>query len=138
MKRCSRCATYKTKEQFTISVYQKDGLNHWCKNCTREQGRITYQKNREKVIKRTGEYRRSKKGTEIQKYAVEKWIKTNPKKHIAHRVVEMARRLGVIKITPCEVCGEKTELQAHHKDYNKPFDVNWLCPEHHKKAHNNE
>lgn len=40
---------------------------------------------------------------------------------------------GKIKKQPCIICGEKA--QAHHRDYNKPFDIVWLCPIHHKKIH---
>lgn len=35
---------------------------------------------------------------------------------------------------PCEVCGVEKVL-AHHDDYDKPFDVKWLCPKHHVARH---
>lgn len=41
---------------------------------------------------------------------------------------------GKLKRKPCEICGKKAE--AHHKDYNKPLDVKWLCLQHHVDLHN--
>lgn len=39
-----------------------------------------------------------------------------------------------IKRKPCEVCGNpKTE--AHHDDYEKPFEIRWLCFKCHRKLH---
>lgn len=33
---------------------------------------------------------------------------------------------------PCEVCGATESVEAHHEDYTKPLDVQWLCPTHHQ------
>ena len=33
----------------------------------------------------------------------------------------------------CEECGKPAE--AHHDNYSKPYDVRWLCFEHHRKWH---
>ncbi len=35
---------------------------------------------------------------------------------------------------PCEVCGE-VKVEAHHDDYSKPFEVRWLCGNHHREHH---
>jgi len=36
----------------------------------------------------------------------------------------------------CEECGGPNP-QAHHPDYDKPFEVHWLCRACHLKLHNN-
>lgn len=28
-------------------------------------------------------------------------------------------------------------INAHHDDYSKPFNVRWLCPQHHREWHKN-
>ncbi len=35
----------------------------------------------------------------------------------------------------CEMCERETRLNGHHKDYNKPFDVIWVCGSCHRKIH---
>lgn len=52
----------------------------------------------------------------------------------AHTKIWNAVREGKIIPQPCEVCG-KTTVQAHHDDYNKPYEVRWLCEECHKMWH---
>jgi len=27
----------------------------------------------------------------------------------------------------CELCGEEAELVAHHQDYSKPRELDWIC-----------
>ena len=44
-------------------------------------------------------------------------------------------KTGKIQKQPCGICGEKG--QAHHPDYNKPYDVEWLCDAHHRERHLN-
>lgn len=44
-----------------------------------------------------------------------------------------AIRSGALVPQPCRVCGDKA--QAHHKDYSKPLDVDWLCFVHHRQEH---
>jgi DNA-directed RNA polymerase subunit RPC12/RpoP len=51
----------------------------------------------------------------------------------AHGIVSAAVRSGELLPQPCEVCGETAE--AHHEDYEKPLEVNWLCKKHHRARH---
>lgn len=37
--------------------------------------------------------------------------------------------------TECSKCHKKAFIQGHHADYNKPFDVEWLCGFCHGKVH---
>ena len=46
-----------------------------------------------------------------------------------------AIRDGKIKRKPCEVCGKSAE--AHHEDYDKPFEIRWLCKKHHWEIYEN-
>lgn len=56
--------------------------------------------------------------------------------------VQHAVRDGILKRQPCESCGASgfgrgglPRTQAHHDDYNKPFNVRWLCESCHKYWH---
>lgn len=53
----------------------------------------------------------------------------------AHRAVEAAIQQGKLVRAPCEVCGSKKAVHAHHDDYSKPLSVRWLCAKHHLQHH---
>jgi len=61
----------------------------------------------------------------------------------AGHVVEKAVRRGLlVRSVKCSQCGDaptfangRTAIQAHHRDYNKPLDVTWLCQRCHHTWH---
>ena len=63
----------------------------------------------------------------------------------AHNILEYAIRKGIVKQKErCENCKEikkvkdgRTGVHAHHPDYNKPLEVNWLCQKCHHSWHKN-
>lgn len=52
----------------------------------------------------------------------------------AHDVVYQAKKKGLLVPQPCERCGARN-VHAHHEDYDKPLEVLWLCPSHHRVRH---
>ena len=51
-----------------------------------------------------------------------------PMKEISHRLIEKARRKGVLKPQPCVVCGSDKNLVCHPLNYNNPVGNHvWLC-----------
>lgn len=54
----------------------------------------------------------------------------------AQRAVMKAVADGRLERKPCEVCGSR-KAHAHHPDYGKPLEVQWLCRVHHAEAHKN-
>jgi len=63
-----------------------------------------------------------------------RWAERNPEKRKAQITVGNAIRDGKLLRQPCEECGA-TKVHAHHDDYAQPLVVRWLCPIHHRKAH---
>ena len=46
----------------------------------------------------------------------------------ARRAVAAARARGLLKPPErCQRCQREGKLQAHHGDYSRPLDVEWLC-----------
>lgn len=83
---------------------------------------------------RTWQGKRRKVCLSRQAAAVRRWKRQNPDKVRAHRRVAKAKKRGMLKPQPCEVCGARP-TQAHHGDYARPLAVTWLCPRHHADRH---
>jgi len=46
----------------------------------------------------------------------------------ARRALRKAVKVGAIRPECfCERCGSPKKVQAHHHDYTRPYDVQWLC-----------
>lgn len=56
-------------------------------------------------------------------------------KYLARQLLASAIRSGRIIRQPCEIARCKRQSQAHHHDYGKPLEVQWLCIKHHKELH---
>lgn len=57
-----------------------------------------------------------------------------PEKFKAREKLKYEVKMGRVKKGVCEKCGNP-KVQAHHHDYTKPLDVNWLCSKHHAEIH---
>lgn len=57
-------------------------------------------------------------------------------KYEAQWAISRAIRLGkIIRPDVCSMCGDKGMIVAHHHDYEKQFDVIWVCYDCHNKIH---
>jgi transketolase len=63
-----------------------------------------------------------------------KYAKNNPQKIHAHRDLNNLIISKNIKKPNCVVC-KSSNVQAHHVDYTKHYDVIWLCPICHRQLH---
>lgn len=53
----------------------------------------------------------------------------------ARKKVEYAVRVGrLIRPTACDRCGAGGRIEAHHRDYAKPLEVEWLCSQCHGRT----
>jgi hypothetical protein len=54
----------------------------------------------------------------------------------ANAAVQRAIQKGILeRRAACENCGAADNIQAHHENYDKPLEVEWLCVPCHKKRH---
>jgi hypothetical protein len=52
----------------------------------------------------------------------------NKDKRAVQQKLRYAVRKGVVeKKRKCEVCGSEKKVEAHHWNYSKPLEVQWLC-----------
>lgn len=65
------------------------------------------------------------------------WMKSNPEKCKARHQLQYQVTLGkIIKPLNCQICNATGRLSGHHHDYNKPYDIIWICSSCHKRIHN--
>lgn len=65
-----------------------------------------------------------------------KWIGHHPGRKKAQTAVGNAVRDGRLLPWPaCALPDCNDKPHGHHPDYDRPLDVVWLCPLHHKQAH---
>ncbi|MFA5340166.1 MAG: hypothetical protein WC332_00170 [Clostridia bacterium] len=64
-------------------------------------------------------------------------VERYPERVVARQKIYYEIKAGRIKREPCEVCGD-LKTQGHHKDYQRPLMVTWLCQKHHHLVHNQE
>ena len=66
----------------------------------------------------------------------DRYREANRLKIVAQQEVRKAVRRGELERPDnCEVCGTGGRLHAHHHDYDKPLEVEWLCPPCHIERH---
>lgn len=146
-KTCNRCRELKQPEQFYINPSSSDGRRSHCIICSKQTYYKFYAKNsdrlrakteawRQENLGRVAAYRRdwySRNPKHVRK-SIDDWRARNPLKAAAHFAVMYALKGGHIQRSPCAVCGSE-KVQAHHHDYTKPLEVEWLCAPHHGLAH---
>ncbi len=136
---CRQCNTPKPLEQFYEHPMMADGHLNKCIDCVRSRVKKYAHNNPEKVRVLTREKARRPKyrllnkawrdaNPEQAQAIKDRWVKKNRDKRHAHAALEYALRIGKItRGTECARCGATTALEAHHEDYSKPLDVEWLC-----------
>lgn len=116
--------------RFCKKSSNRDGLSNQCRKCMSVKNLNWRLKNKD--TKRHVEY--NAKNSKKRYSYVEKWRKDNPLKVKAHYKVSQALKSGDLIKRSCELCGS-LDSEAHHEDYNRPLEVNWLCKSHHKIRH---
>lgn len=135
-KTCFKCGETKALEEYYKHPDTADGHLNKCKQCTKADSTKHRNANIEKVREydrsRANSQNRKDKNTEITRL----WRQEDRRRSRAHNAVARAVRKGSLTPQPCQICGG-TDVVAHHEDYDKPLDVNWLCQAHHKQHHIN-
>jgi len=135
---CPACKKWKQSDDYYKSKVTWSAITSQCKKCHidgsvrtrnkinnrrlgRESMRRQRQANPEKFRKREREAsRKKKKGLAYR----------------AYRIVHRDLRNGTItKPTHCQECNRRIKLTAHHADYTKPLEIEWLCYGCHGRRH---
>lgn len=154
---CCKCKKIYKLNNFVKSKKMKYGITYICKGCKRKLDALYcksdkykewYKKNKYKQklshekYKRTKKYKNTRKkylkSKEYKKYVMKSIKKHRDKIKVIMKFNNTLIRTKIIKRQPCCVCGSTKNVHAHHDDYNKPFEVIWLCALHHIHLHNSK
>jgi hypothetical protein len=165
---CSKCKQDKPVDDFHKNRSRPSGYAHECKACKNKyisewksdnaahvkdyakryraqnadpikECKKRWQKNNESHVKEYQEaYQQSERGKKAQKAAKIRHRMKHADHCYARDAVNHAIKRGEITEGPCEICGSKEKIHAHHDDYSKPLKVRWLCAKHHNEFHKQE
>lgn len=135
MKTCTKCGTEKPLTEYHKKKRMADGHMNQCKVCVRKVWLKYRWDNIERRRKYDVERGAQPQRREKKKAYYARWRKEHPEKYKAHWTLNNAIRSGKMQRQPCTECGRE-DTHAHHHDYSKPLDVEWLCPPCHAKRHN--
>jgi hypothetical protein len=107
---CRRCETTKplNADNFFRSKDRSTGFQVYCKSCSQA------------LWKKRRRYHPKKRDV---------------KKIRARSAIYNGLKSGTVTKKPCAVCDKKTDIHAHHFNYDKPLLVIWLCRKHHAELH---
>ncbi len=116
MKTCWKCKTDKKLSKFNKNKTRYDGVQSICRECERD-------------------YRKTIRGKNTLSKAVRKYNKSNADKRKARYTISNAIAMGKLtRPDKCESCKQKRFVEAHHENYSKPLDVEWLCTKCHSEV----
>ena len=122
---------YKCKKEKQIMEFRqfKSGKNKgyyhsYCKNCEKPLKKLWLKKNG----------RRGDRTAQAIRYK-----KKYPNKVSAHqKLIRALEAKKLIRPLNCSICGTKGMIMGHHKDYDKPLEIVWVCWKCHEMLHSNE
>jgi hypothetical protein len=132
-KRCSRCGVDKPLSAFNRS--KRDGVQSQCKTCKAETQREYRRREPEARRERQRQWRARHVEREREKARARQ--KAHREKTAARDALRYAVKCGLlVRPDVCERCrGSFYYVEAHHEDYSKPLDVQWLCRSCHSNHH---
>lgn len=146
--KCTRCGKVKPITSFSVRSAIKRGHRSSCKICDNEYYNVNhtsllekkrkYNKRPEVIArnKRLQDWYSAHKTNNARKVKPHKWSSLKYYPSVSAAVYRAKKTGALIKPAACEHCEIVTEkLQAHHDDYSKPLEVNWLCIKCHMEKH---
>ena len=152
-KRCYECKLVKSTQEFNKNKSKYDGFQNRCKNCItiykkeytqRESTKALSRKHGSKYSssehgrKRQRDYKSSPEGKKNMKASKKKTLMKYINASRCRYKTKYAIKVGyLIRPEFCDNCKVHCKPQAHHKDYNLPRSIDWLCHSCHSLWHRN-
>jgi hypothetical protein len=143
MQNCKSCGIAKDAASFYESNRSK------CKDCLKLAARNNRAANADRYraydaaraddpprVAMRAAYAATDSGRAARSRAAKAYWGRNPERKKVGWIVSNAIRDGkLIRPETCSVPGCTAKPHAHHEDYTKPLEVEWLCPAHHSMHH---
>ena len=120
---CLRCHREKASTEFNANKTRPDGLQAYCKICSKAYECEYGRNNKEKIRIKNKNYLKATKGSVAKR--------NTPKDKCRNALRDAVHRGKIIKPLFCEFCGKDKKIQGHHPDYTKPLEVDWACSQCH-------
>ena len=137
MKVCFKCQEEKPLDEFYRHSKMADGHLGKCKTCTKKDVRENYAQNREYYSRYDAKRYKRRRDSGYMAEAQRRHRAKNPARTSCRYKFAYALKKGkLVKPDACEKCGASDiEIQGHHADYSKPYEVTWLCLKCHRAQH---
>ncbi len=145
---CSRCGDAKLPDEFHMDKKARNGRRSRCRLCDRLAGRAWYQANRARTDAATRQWRKDhpERTREIQRahhqrnrsdhnLATARYGAQYPERAAAGRAIRDAIQAGDLIRGSCFACESTENVEGHHEDYSRPYEVMWFCCSCHKIYH---
>ena len=132
MKKCTICKGEKINHTLCRKIWRKNyRIENYASQRIKERVRWKryYDLHKKENTERLRKYRQTKAGKEAIRRAIQKYELKNPLRRKAWNAVKN------IYLKPCEIC-DSWGTHRHHPNINKPKEIVFLCPQHHRDAHN--
>ena len=124
-KTCDRCGEFKALSLFGVNYVTRTPCGS-CKVCRVIQNRPSVLRWRE----------RNKDKIKLYEMTKRQARKFDPVKQRVRWLTRYYIKSGKLKKPDaCSICHENKTVQAHHHDYSKPLEVEWLCAQCHGMQH---
>ena len=138
MKRCPTCQTEKDESEFYACKRSPTGLKSQCKPCHMEGNIRTRDPERTRLAR--AEHARKARAADPEKFRARErkasLLRPKDERVKARRKLHQALRRGsVVRPTTCSKCSAVGKVTAHHPNYSRPLEVEWLCYQCHADEH---
>jgi hypothetical protein len=131
---CFKCKTPKLLKEFYTHPRMANGHLGKCKECCKKDVHNNYKEKKDQYAA----YYAGREKTDRRKVwryeHQKKHRKRDPVKYHCRIITGNAIRDGILIKQPCRICGNP-KAEAHHEDYYKPLEVDWLCTKDHREWH---
>ena len=136
---CPKCVIEKSLDEFAEFKVGGVMTRSWCRSCQKKDLRIRartprYKERRDKYWK---DWYYFGGGKEYTREYMREYRQTQEGeiKRKTRRKMNYLLENRLLQKEPCKKCGSTNKIQAHHSDYLKPLEIEWLCSLCHTRKH---